>query len=418
MKRVLLVAQESPFPARHGGTIDMSRRLLAMLDAGAHVFLVCWAEDPAAAREACLAAIAAGPGPAAAGRVKVEVLPYERSLAARLRNVAALAHVPAPVAMTRHLDAADYRALLDEARRFLPDAVFIDGIFAGGLGRSLAKNLQRPYLYRSHNREHEYYLRQVAAASSLQDRLKLKARALSIGPFERALVRDAASFLDISMSDLEAWREEGFTGGRWLPPLADWRLANVAERPTPVVTEAPSFDIAFVGNLYMPNNVQGVLWLLEEVLPLLRRVLPRATLVIAGSKPVAAVTDAVSRAQGVTLLADVPDPAAVLASARVLVNPVLVGSGVMLKLIDMLMTDMPIVTTPQGAAGLPGDVLASLHVAADAPAFAGQLATALNGQGIDALLRRKSRAHFSPAAILAVLEHIPSAPAGKVIQAT
>ncbi len=167
----------------------------------------------------------------------------------------------------------------------------------------------------------------------------------------------------------------------------------------------------------MPNNVQGVVWLLEEVLPLLRREHPQATVVVAGSKPVSAVTDAVSRADGVTLLADVPDPAAVLASARVLVNPVLVGSGVMLKLIDMLMTDKPIVTTPQGAAGLPDDVLTTLRVAADAPAFAGQLAAALKDDHIDAALRRKSRAHFSPEAILAVLESVPPAAAGRTTPA-
>src|SRR5690606_34806811 len=135
---------------------------------------------------------------------------------------------------------------------------------------------------------------------------------------------------------------------------------------------------------------------------------PQATVVIAGSKPIPAVVDAVSRAGGATLLADVPDPSAVLASARVLVNPVLVGSGVMLKLIDMLMTDKPIVTTPQGAAGLPDDVLTTLRVAADAGAFAGELAAAIEDDRIDGALRSSSRAHFSPAAILSVLESIPS----------
>ena len=412
MKRILLVAQESPFPARHGGTIDMSRRLLAMLEAGSDIFLICWAEDPAAAREACRSSIAATGGDAALERFQLEALPYERSVATRLRNAASLARLPAPVAMTRHLDPSRYRELLAESRRFVADAVFIDGIFAGGLGRSLARDLQLSYLYRSHNREHDYYRRQIAAAPSLQSRLKLQARALSIGPFERSLVREAAGFFDISMSDLDAWRAEGLGNGRWLPPLAHWHANGTA-----VVAYAPSFDIAFVGNLYMPNNVQGVMWLLDEVLPVLRRSRPGASLVIAGSKPVAAVTEAVSRASNVTLLPDVADPSAVLASARVLVNPVLVGSGVMLKLIDMLMTDKPIVTTPQGAAGLPDDVLTTLRVAADAPAFAGELAAALEDGHFDLALRRKSRAHFSPAAILPVLESIPSARAGRVTEA-
>ena len=166
----------------------MSRRLLALLEAGADIFLICWAEDPAAARESCRSAIASSSGNAALERFQLAVLPYERSVATRLRNAASLARLPAPVAMTRHLDAARYRKLLAEARRFVADAVFIDGIFAGGLGRSLAQDLQLPYLYRSHNREHDYYQRQIAAAPSLQARLKLQARALSIGPFERSLV--------------------------------------------------------------------------------------------------------------------------------------------------------------------------------------------------------------------------------------
>jgi polysaccharide biosynthesis protein PslH len=53
-------------------------------------------------------------------------------------------------------------------------------------------------------------------------------------------------------------------------------------------------------------------------------------------------------ATGVELCADVPDPTIYLFGAKVLVNPVMTGSGVQVKMLDMLMTDAPIVTASQG----------------------------------------------------------------------
>jgi hypothetical protein len=54
----------------------------------------------------------------------------------------------------------------------------------------------------------------------------------------------------------------------------------------------------------------------------------------------------------------------------VLANPALVGSGVNVKSLDMLLSGRPVVSTPQGAAGLPQNVRDLFALAADPHDFA------------------------------------------------
>ena len=108
----------------------------------------------------------------------------------------------------------------------------------------------------------------------------------------------------------------------------------------------------FVGELRLPNNVSGVRWLVDEVLPLLLQTRPDLVLSVVGSMPDDALRADLAANESVRTFFDVPSVNPYLFGAQVSFNPVSIGSGVQLKMLDMLMTDAPIVTHSNGAAWL------------------------------------------------------------------
>jgi O-antigen biosynthesis protein len=116
----------------------------------------------------------------------------------------------------------------------------------------------------------------------------------------------------------------------------------------------PGHDLLFVGGFAHPPTEHAALWFAAEVLPLIRRRVADARLVIVGSKPSPAVRAMAGRV--VSVFADV-EPAELARQyrrARVVVAPVRYGAGVKLKVVEALREGTPLVTTPVGAQGLPG----------------------------------------------------------------
>jgi len=175
-----------------------------------------------------------------------------------------------------------------------------------------------------------------------------------------------------------------------LPPLPE-----AAIRPSRVAGSTRSRDVVFVGNLTTPNNIRGVEFLIREVMPLVWQQLPDVRLTIAGSSPTEPTRRLVANDGRVELLEDVPDAVELIASARVLVNPVQTGSGVMVKVLDMLMTDAPVVSSPQGACGLPAAVRQQLRIADGKADFAAAVVDCLQKPGINAVARESAREYFS-----------------------
>lgn len=363
--RIAVLAPDIPFPAHRGGRADVWRRILALRALGHEVFLVHAEEasGPAKPQPAAHAAIEA----VVSGRFG---LPLKRSAWRTLRQLAGAWRLPWHAAM-RVPDAAEWSVLAPQLHAFKPDLVWLEGPWFGVVAQRLARR-GVPFAYRSHNVEHEYLWKQAQVAVRLRDRIAWRLVCIGLARWERQLMDDAAAVFDISLDDLAYWQRAGVQRLHWLPPLPQTAVE-------PASGAAVAGDVVFVGNLATPNNVRGVEFLLRDVWPgvLARR--PGARLAIVGSKPSAHVQAMLAQADAsVEGRIDVPDTEPHLRGARVLVNPVLTGSGVQLKLMDMLMTDAHVITTRQGVRGLPADVVAAVRVAEDRDDFVDALVAALD----------------------------------------
>lgn len=123
-------------------------------------------------------------------------------------------------------------------------------------------------------------------------------------------------------------------------------VAVPAQVPLP---EAPVF--LFIGTYAYEPNVRAAEWLIDSIWPRIIAAVPNATLLIAGNHP-ESIRQFKSPPLGVEFTGFVADLGELYARTRVVVCPVLSGSGTRVKLVEAAAHARPAVSTTIGAEGL------------------------------------------------------------------
>lgn len=381
---LIVVTPESPLPAIHGARVDIWNRWRMLHTLGWTLVLVTWradgeAPDPATAR--------------ALGQVfaRIHWLDKPSGLSGLLVRMAGLPR-HSPHVWTRRIGAGQLAAMKSDLKGQRPAGVVLDSLYGALAARALARHFRAPLLHRAHNIEHLYMPKQARVAQGLKRRLAIRLASVHLRRLENEIHREAAWTFDISQNDLTFWRKLGFSRGSWLPPLVD------APPTATLAWQDRLYDVLYLGNLNTPNNVAGLAWFFDSVMPELDKRRPGLRVAVAGSHPSDQVRALVSACPGASLLANPVDVAQVRAEGRVLINPVLSGSGVNVKSVEMLFTDSPIVTTRIGVQGLSADVQAAFKVCDDPAEFAAAINTALEHGPMQDAARDAARAVFGPQA--------------------
>lgn len=373
--RLTILCMNPPYPANEGGKADVWRQIQALHLAGVEVQLIYWVQGQEAVDEV-------------PSRLKEVTSSLVRFVAKRtLKKMPPWDLLITPFHATKYrLSKEDELSAVRAIADFRSQAILVQGVWVSEVGRILARRTELPYLYRSHNIEHLYMPRQAKVARSWKSRLALWASNLHLKRFESLAFSEAVRVYDISHEEMLWWKSRGIQHIEWLPPIAE-----VALRELPSLEK--TLDVLFLGNLFAPNNVNGVLWLLEQVWPRVLANRPETRLTIVGSNPVQIIKDQIACARNVELIANVPDPIEFQARAKVLVNPVLFGSGVQLKSVDMLAVGgRGLVSTTQGVAGFPDWLKREISPVDDPEEFAQLIMSRLDTK--DGILGQKYRDVF------------------------
>lgn len=111
--------------------------------------------------------------------------------------------------------------------------------------------------------------------------------------------------------------------------------------------------ILFVGNLTYGPNLEAACWLVEEILPAIRaRHRGPVEAVLVGPYHPGSPLGRLGEREGVELAGFVEDLAPFYARAGVVLAPLRSGAGTRTKLLEAFANEVPVVTTPIGAAGL------------------------------------------------------------------
>lgn len=102
-------------------------------------------------------------------------------------------------------------------------------------------------------------------------------------------------------------------------------------------------DLLFTGNMSYPPNVETAIYLVEKILPQIRREIPNVTLTICGAEPVKVIRDMASAHVKVT--GWVKDIAAIYHSTRIFIAPMQMGAGLQNKLLEAMACGIPCITS-------------------------------------------------------------------------
>ena len=131
--------------------------------------------------------------------------------------------------------------------------------------------------------------------------------------------------------------------------VAPW-FEGLAELCEVEAVRPPGNRLLFVGAMYMPANVEAVIFFVHRVLPLVRRQVPDAEFHIVGSAPTPDVLRLASE-DGVVVVGEVPDLTPYYQQSAVNIVPRLTGGGIIVKTLNGLAAARPTVTTHAGNSG-------------------------------------------------------------------
>src|SRR5205814_30448 len=209
--------------------------------------------------------------------------------------------------------------------------------------------------------------------------------------YEEDVLRSVDAVGAISESDSRGLRELAGVEPRIVPHVVS--VAPFVERDC----DAPR--LCYAGKLSWEPNVRGVDWFCREVWPLVRERLPEATLEIAGA---GLATDATGqqivpaawRGPGITMLGFRRDIDVIYARSAAMIAPLFGPFGISIKLLEAFRHGIPLVTTPDGAWGLPLESGREAFIESEPSAFASRVVEVLTSADCRDRLRTAAYAYL------------------------
>lgn len=224
-----------------------------------------------------------------------------------------------------------------------------------------------PIVYHAHNAYHQIWQRYSQTTGNPAEKAVAFIEAERVRRYERA-VCEQADLVFAAPNDIATLKAFCSDSVQFRETLHLGDDANLDKYPLDVkLTEQ---KLCYAGFLGWEPNVQGLLWFLTHVWPLLKATVPDLTLDIAGKNPDSRLVQAVDACEGVNLLGFVDDLEDLYRGSRVAICPLQFGSGIKVKVANSMARGMPTVTTSVGAEGL--DVYNGIHlmIADQAPEMA------------------------------------------------
>jgi glycosyltransferase involved in cell wall biosynthesis len=335
--RVLFLTPRQLDEPRSGGTIK-SAALLTYLEARHHVDVVCFRHP--------------SERPWVRGTGSVVTIPLERGRS--VRHLLSSYATGVPLSIERNRSRKLAARVIELASSVGYGAVFVDGWL---MAQHVPKEFTGLRLLHQHNAEYVMWRRHVELETNPLRRPFVRVEAVRVRRYEAKLLPRFDIVFAVSERDRDA------LAGLGAPPKRMALLPNVADRSLldrPELTPRPDPVLLFLGTLSWPPNAQGLSRFLREEFPTLLERVPGARLIVAGSGAPEGLIRLARRSRAVEYAGSVSDDEVLYAQARCFVDVCVGGSGTKVKVLNALARGLPVVTGPDGAAGLaltPGEHL-------------------------------------------------------------
>ncbi|HTS66833.1 MAG TPA: glycosyltransferase [Candidatus Acidoferrales bacterium] len=210
-----------------------------------------------------------------------------------------------------------------------------------------------------HNVETVIWRRHVEHAADPLRRWYLRIQAERMFQYERRMSLAAGHIVAVSETDAaEMRRLFGVTRVSEVPTGV-----NIDYFRPPEKRAGEGADLVFVGSMDWLPNVDGMVYFVREVLPLIRRKRPGCTLAVVGRTPPPKIRELAAADSAIRVTGTVPDIRPYLWDSAVAIVPLRIGGGTRLKIYEAMAAKIPVVSTTLGAEGLTVNPPADIRIA-------------------------------------------------------
>lgn len=213
-------------------------------------------------------------------------------------------------------------------------------------------------------------------------RLKLLILSKVTDRYERKLFPKLGKILLLSISDLnDLYTQRGYKNLSYMPYGVD-----TTDQKNILRYEDRERAIVFSGNMYHPPNVDGILFFLNKVYPIILSIDTKATLWIVGANPDKRIYESAAKfKEKVLIKGKVESITQYIKQAAVSICPVRLKIGIQTKVLEAMSMGTPVVSTSAGNSGIGGTSGTHLWVEDEPTEFAKRVLELLNGQSWDSI---------------------------------
>jgi polysaccharide biosynthesis protein PslH len=234
------------------------------------------------------------------------------------------------------------------------------------------------------------------AINSKWGKIKLSVHARLTEQYEKNILPRIAKVVLLSKEDAKDMSQKGGYSNIECVPYG---VSERAEQEIIRYESRTKGTIVFSGSMFHPPNIDGALFFLKHIFPLILKQYPTAVLWIVGARPDKRIYGAAACfKERAVITGTVNEISKYVRQAIVSICPVRLKIGVQTKILEALSWGTPVVTTSAGNSGIQGCSGAELWVEDEAEAFAGRVTALLRGENWNQFSeagRKFVKGHFS-----------------------
>lgn len=333
-KNILVVAQDFPYPLDYAGPIDTFNKIRALHANGFNVYLIATVKEKVTDESI---------------KVMNEYC-VQTQLIYRKYNITNFFSL-LPFQMKSRIDENEIQRirLLFVDIKF--DSVICDGYYAIETVRKIISRYMVDNVYlRVNNNEIKYFIGLAKSSRNILKKIYYISDAMKFYIHERFILPTIKlnGFLHVSYDEKKCY-EVKFPKFKhfFLPAAIDITMMNT-------YFKRDRRKVLFVGSLFMPNNVEGLKWYINNIHDDLIRRYSDYELIVAGNvrgidcEP---LDKYLSAKANITFVKSPQDLSVLYNESMIFINPMLNGAGVKLKTLNALCSGLPVVSTTVGNEG-------------------------------------------------------------------
>ena len=252
-----------------------------------------------------------------------------------------------PYTATRFVSKEFGRNLVELLEKNSFDIVQIEGLYLLYYIPLIRKHSSAIISYRAHNIEFEIWDRISQNSKSLLRRFYYRNLTERLRTYEINVINQYDALVPITEKDAEVFVESG----NIRPVFVSQTGVDLSDIQR-VKKECIQDSLFNIGALDWPPNQEGLMWFIKNIWPMIHKEIENSTFHIAGRNAPEWIVKIFNQTDGIKYSGEVPDAFEFMSDKKIMVVPLLSGSGMRIKIIEGMVLGKCIVSTTVAKEGI------------------------------------------------------------------